>query len=104
MPIAVQHRQHVGVNGRLPVLAPEKSEGETDQLVLIPVLCVFIPIKGSDENVARRLAGYGQREGQGVFLRYAPYFFLHGFQLREVVDGLEVANHDRLGGTARRHG
>src|SRR5271157_4943902 len=100
MPICIEHRQHVGVKRRLPVLAAEESEGEADHLVLIFIL---ILIEGPDENIARRLEGNGQREGQGVLVRHPPDFFLDCFQLAEVVDALEVANRNLLRGATGHH-
>src|SRR5208283_1768479 len=97
--IRIEHRQQVRVNRRLSVRAAEKSEGEPDQLVL-----VVIVIKGPYENIARRLAGNGQRQGQGVFVRHPPDFFLHRLQLAEVVDALEVANSNLWRATAGFHG
>ncbi len=95
MPISIEHRQHVRVDRRLPVLAAEKSEGEADE---------FLLVESPDENVARSLAGNRQRQGQSVIVRHPPDFFLHRFQLAEVVDALEVADYNLLRSAARHHG
>src|SRR5580658_375553 len=103
VPVPFEHRQHVRMNRRLSVLAAEKSEGETDQPVLI-LTTIFSRIKGPDQNIARRLEGDGKRQGQGIVVRHSPDFFLYRLQLAEVVDALEIADANLLRANAGHHG
>ncbi len=96
MAVGIEHGEHVGVDGGLPMLAPEESEGESDHL-LFPR---FVFCEGAEEDVAGCLQRDRHGHGERVFVGHSPDFFLDSLQLIELVDGAEIADGDLWGGSS----
>jgi len=94
VPVPVDHRQHVRVNGGYSVLATKESKRKTDHIVLI---------ESADEDIPGCPASDGKCKRQGIFIRHTPYLLFNRLQLLEFFNRIEAADFDLLRTSARHY-